>query len=226
MPESLWWDSVALGIVSLFPHLLGSRSPKFVFRDNSALTKFKQTKVTYSNANCLVFLFVCFSSFFCLLCFKLIIILLVPKPETDSREKRHTLVCGFHGSQQQKSEPLQLHLPDCSIRASNQLGLLMQQDDQLLMLGSGTSRAERLTVVTSEEGETKNANAFGCVSGMVSDFVASYGKNFCLCLSLCVSLAVCLSVCLSVSPPLTHSLAALLSVCRPLHLFVLLSLSL
>ena len=130
----------------------------------------------------------------------------MPKPETDSREKRHTLVCGFHGSQQQKSEPLQLHLPDCSIRASNQLGLLMQQDDQLLMLGSGTSRADRLTVVTSEEGETKNANAFGCVSGMVSDFVASYGKNFSLCLSLSVSLACCLSVCLSVCLSLPHSL--------------------
>jgi len=131
--------------------------------------------------------------------------LLVPKPETDSREKHHTLVCGFHGSPQQKSEPLQLHLPDCTIRASNQLGLLMQQDDQLLMLGAGTPQAERLTVVTREEGETKNANAFGCVSGMVSDFVASYGKNFSLCLCLClsVSLAVCLSVCLSLPHSLT-----------------------
>ena len=179
------------------------------------LNRFNQTKVTYKlqqctciniyihDSNCLVsfFSFIFFLSFFCLLCFKLIIILLVPKPETDSREKCYTLVCGFHGSQQQKSEPLQLHLPDCMIRASNELGLLMQQDDQLLMLGAGTPRAERLTVVTSEEGETKNANALGCVSGMVSDFVASYGKNFSLCLSLC--LCLCLSVCLSLPHSLT-----------------------
>ena len=150
----------------------------------------------------------------------------MPKPETDSREKRHTLVCGFHGSQQQKSEPLQLHLPDCTIRASNQLGLLMQQDDQLLMLGAGTPRAERLTVVTSEEGETKNANAFGCVSGMVSDFVASYGKNFCLCLSVCVSLAVCLSVWLSVCLSPTHSLPSCLAVCLPASSSVCSSISL
>ena len=95
-----------------------------------------------------------------------------------SRE-RHTLVSGFSGAQQQMSEPLQLHLENCVIRASNQTGILMQQSDQLLMLGEGSSQAQHLAVVTCGPGETREAtaSAFGSVSGTAHEFVASYGKK-------------------------------------------------
>ena len=86
---------------------------------------------------------------------------------------------GFSGAQQQMSEPLQLHLANCLIRASNQTGILMQQNDQLLMLGEGSSQAQHLVVVTCGPGETREAtaSAFGSVSGTAHEFVASYGKK-------------------------------------------------
>ena len=125
----------------------------------------------------------------------------MPKPGKGSSEERHTLMCGFSGSPHQTSEPLQLHLTDCTIRASNQLGFLMQQNDHLLMLDAGSSHVQRLAVITSGAGETKDACAFGSVSGTAYDFVASYGKNSLSSLSLSVS--VCLPVCLPPSPSLS-----------------------
>ncbi|KAK7109920.1 uncharacterized protein [Littorina saxatilis] len=99
---------------------------------------------------------------------------LLARKDLEYKKQYHTVICGYPGAAKDSSESLLLHLSDTEIKTSNEAGMLLQEEDKLLLLREGSRTAEPVTLVTQGSGDIRDASSIGCVSATASEIIIAY----------------------------------------------------